>query len=127
MKATEVRGYLPTDPRVQLIEDLGFTVAPAVEELGADAGSTFYAQLALASAPEIVSHVIVGFADGLSAEELAALPIYRQVPALRNDAAVLIDDQGFGVAVSSSSPLSLHFALDQLVDDLATAAQNAAG
>ncbi len=119
--------YLPTDPRVQLIEDLGFTVAPAVEELGADAESTFYAQLALESAPEIVSDVVVGFADGLSAEEVAALPIYGQVPALRNDAAVLIDDQGFGAAVSSISPLSLPFALDQLVDDLATAAQNAAG
>lgn len=119
--------YLPTDPRVQLIEDLGFTIAPAVEELGADAESTFYAQLALESAPEIVSDVLVGFADGLSAEEVAALPIYRQVPALRNDAAVLIDDQGFGAAVSSISPLSLPFALDQLVEDLATAAQNAAG
>jgi iron complex transport system substrate-binding protein len=119
--------YLPTDPRVQLVEDLGFTVAPAVEELGADAGSTFYAQLALESAPEIESDVIVGFADGLSADEVAALPIYGQVPAIRNDAAVLIDDQGFGAAVSSISPLSLPFALEQLVDDLATAAQNAAG
>ena len=119
--------YLPTDPRVQLIEDLGFTVAPAVEELGADAESTFYAQLALENAPEIESDVIVGFADGLSAEEVAALPIYSRVPALQDDAAVLIDDQGFGAAVSSISPLSLPFALDQLVEDLATAAENAAG
>lgn len=119
--------YLPTDPRVQLIEDLGFTVAPAVEELGADAESSFYTQLGLENAPDIVSDVIVGFADGLSAEEVAALPIYAQVPAIRNDAAVLIDDQGFGAAVSSISPLSLPFALDQLVDDLAVAARNAAG
>ncbi len=120
--------YLPTDPRVQLIEDLGFTVAPAVEELGADAEEgTCYAQLALESAPEIDSDVIVGFADGLSAEEVAALPIYGQVPAIQDDAAVLIDDQGFGAAVSSISPLSLPFALEQLVDDLTTAAQNAAG
>jgi iron complex transport system substrate-binding protein len=119
--------YLPTDPRVQLIEDLGFTVASAVDELGADAESTFYAQLGLENAPDIDSDVIVGFADGLSAEEVAALPIYAQVPAIQDDAAVLIDDQGFGAAVSSISPLSLPFALDQLVDDLATAAQNAVG
>jgi iron complex transport system substrate-binding protein len=118
--------YLPTDPRVQLIEDLGFAVAPSVEELGADADSTFYAQLALESAPEIESDVIVGFADGLSAEEVAALPIYSQVPAIQSDAAVLIDDQGFGAAVSSISVLSLPYALDQLVDQLATASQNAA-
>ena len=81
--------YLPTDPRVQLIEDLGFTVAPSVDELGADAETTFYVQLALESAPEIVSDVLVGFADGLSAEEVTALPIYTQVPAIQNDAAVL--------------------------------------
>jgi len=119
--------YLPTDPRVQLIEDLGLTVAPSVDELGADAETTFYVQLALESAPEIVSDVIVGFADGLSAEEVTALPIYTQVPAIQNDAAVLIDDQGFGAAVSSISVLSLPYALDQLVDQLATAAENAAG
>jgi iron complex transport system substrate-binding protein len=117
--------YLPTDPRVQLIEDLGLTVAPSVDELGADAESTFYAQLALEAAPQIESDVIIGFADGLSADEVAALPIYSQVPAIRNDAAVLIDDQGFGAAVSSISVLSLPWALDQLVDQLAAAAQNA--
>ncbi|GAA3180023.1 iron-siderophore ABC transporter substrate-binding protein [Blastococcus jejuensis] len=117
--------YLPTDPRVQLIEDLGFTVAPAVETLGGDSESSFYAQLALESAPDIESDVIVGFADGLSAEEVAALPIYGQVPAIQDDAAVLIDDESFGAAVSSVSVLSLPYALDQLVDQLAAAAENA--
>ena len=117
--------YLPTDPRVQLIEDLGFTVAPAVEELGGGSENSFYAQLALESAPDIESDVIVGFADGLSADEVAALPIYSRVPAIADDAAVLIDDEGFGAAVSSVSVLSLPYALDQLVDQLAVAAGNA--
>lgn len=117
--------YLPTDPRVQLIEDLGFTVAPAVDTLGGDSENSFYAQLALESAPDIESDVIVGFADGLSAEEVAALPIYGQVPAIQDDAAVLIDDESFGAAVSSVSVLSLPYALDQLVDQLAAAAENA--
>ena len=77
-------------------------------------------------APEIESDVIVGFADGLSAEEVTALPIYGQVPAIQDAAAVLIDDQGFGAAVSSISVLSLPDALDQLVEQLAVAAENAA-
>ncbi len=116
--------YLPpTDPRVQLIEGLGFTVAPAVAELGAGADSTFFAQLARERAPEIDYDVIVGFADDLPAEEVAALPIYGRVPAIQDDAAVLIDDQGFGSAVSSISVLSLPFALDQL----SAAAENAGG
>ena len=119
--------YLPTDPRVQLIEDLGFTVAPWVDELGGDSENSFYAQLALESAPDITSDVLVGFADGLSVEEVAALPIYSQVPAIQNDSAVLIDDQSFAAAVSSVSVLATPFVLDQLVDQLADAAQNAAG
>ncbi len=119
--------YLPSDPRVQLIEDLGFTVAPSVEELGADAETTFYVQLALESAPEIESDVLVGFADGLSADEAAALPIYNQVPAIQDDAAVIIDDQSFAAAVSSVSVLAMPYVLDQLVDQLAEAAQSAAG
>jgi iron complex transport system substrate-binding protein len=118
--------YLPTDPRVQLIEDLGFTVAPSVEELGAGSGDSFFAQLSLESAPEVESDVIVGFADGLSAEEVAALPVYGQVPAIQRDAAVLIDDQSFGAAVSSVSVLSVPYALGQLVDQLSAAAQKAA-
>src|SRR3712207_8708019 len=55
---------------------------------------SFYAQLSLETAPEIDSDVIVGFADGLSAEEVLALPVYSRVPAVQDDAAVLIDDQG---------------------------------
>jgi iron complex transport system substrate-binding protein len=125
MGAENLYLYLPTDPRVQLIEDLGLTVAPSVAELGADSESTFYAQLSLETAPEIESDVLVGFADGLPADEVAALPVYSRVPAIERDAAVLIDDQGFGAAVSSVSVLSIPYALDQLVDQLAVAAENA--
>ena len=125
MGAESLYLYLPTDPRVQLIEDLGLTVAPSVEELGAGSDGSFYAQLSLETAPEIDSDVIVGFADGQSAEEVLALPVYSRVPAIQDDAAVLIDDQAFGAAVSSVSVLSIPFALEQLVDQLATAAGNA--
>ena len=125
MGAESLYLYLPTDPRVELIEDLGLTVAPSVEELGADRDSTFFAQLSLETAPDIESDVIVGFADGLSAEEVLALPVYSRVPAIQDDAAVLIDDEAFGAAVSSISALSIPYALDQLVEQLATAAANA--
>jgi iron complex transport system substrate-binding protein len=127
MSADALYLYLPTDPRVQLIEDLGFTVAPSVGELSAGAEESFFAQLSLESAPQIESDVLVGFADGLSADEVAALPIYSQVPAIQDDAAVLIDDQSFAAAVSSVSVLATPFVLDQLVDQLATAASNASG
>ena len=127
MSAEALYLYLPTDPRVQLIEDLGLTVAPSVGELSAGAEESFFAQLSLESAPEIESDVLVGFTEGLSVDEVVALPIYSQVPAIQDDAAVLIDDQSFAAAVSSVSVLSTPFVLDRLVDQLATAASNATG
>ena len=64
--------------------------------------------------------------DGLPADEVAALPVYSRVPAIQRDAAVLIDDQAFGAAVSSVSVLSIPFALARLADRLTVAAENAA-
>jgi iron complex transport system substrate-binding protein len=125
MGAESLYLYLPTDPRVQLIEDLGFTVAPSVGELAAGAEESFYAELSLESAPDLEADVLVGFADGLRADEVAALPIYSQVPAIQRDSAVLIDDEAFAAAVSSVSVLSTRFVLDQLVEQLATAAARA--
>src|SRR3954468_9794265 len=118
--------YLGEDPRVQLIEKLGFGLDPSVDTLAGtgDAG-TFYSQISLERAPEITADVVIGFADGLTAEEVAAQPVYAQVPAVQRGSAVIVDDQEFAAAMSSVSVLSIPFALDQLVDRLATAAGNA--
>ena len=124
--AEALYAYLPSDPRVQLIEDLGFTPAPSVDELaeGADAG-TFYAQLSLEQAPDIESDVLVGFTDGLTAEEALNSDLYSSVPAIGRDAAVVLDDQEVAAAASSVSVLSIPFVVDELVDGLADAAANA--
>lgn len=118
--------YLPSDPRVQLIEALGMEVAPSVEKLSGDADAgQFFTELSLERAPDIASDVLVGFADGMTAAEVTESPVYSQIPAVQDDAAVIIDDQGFAAAVSSVSVLSIPFALDALVEDLSTAAANA--
>lgn len=118
--------YLPTDPRVQLIEDLGLTVAPSVETLAEGSESTFYAQLSLEAAPEIDSDVLIGFADGMTSEEVLSSSLYSRVPAIARKAAVVIDDQSFAAAASSVSVLAIPYSLTQLVDGLAAAAASAA-
>src|SRR4051794_39399805 len=118
--------YLGEDPRVQLIEKLGLTLDPAVDTLaGTGEASTFYSQISLERAPEITADVVIGFADGLTADEVQSLPVYAQVPAVQRGSAVVVDDQEFAAAMSSVSVLSIPFALDELVDQLATAAGNA--
>jgi iron complex transport system substrate-binding protein len=116
--------YLPTDPRVQLIEDLGLEVAPSVEELGAGS-EAFFAQLSLEQAPAIESDVLVGFADGMTAEEVVSSNLYSSVPAIEREAAVVLDDQTVAAAASSVSVLAIPYVLEQLVDRLADAAANA--
>ena len=118
--------YLGADPRVQLIEKLGFSLDPSVDTLAAtgDAAS-FYSQISLERAPEIAADVVVGFADGLTADEVRAQPVYARVPAVQRGSAVIVDDEEFAAAMSSVSVLSIPFALDRLVDRLATAAGNA--
>ena len=119
--------YLGADPRVQLIEKLGFTLDPSVDTLAAtgDAG-TFYSQISLERAPEIAADVVVGFTDGLTADEVKAQPVYAQVPAVQRGSAVIVDDEEFAAAMSSVSVLSIPFALGRLVDQLAAAADDAA-
>jgi iron complex transport system substrate-binding protein len=117
--------YLPTDPRVQLIEDLGLTVAPSVEELGGNSDSSFFAQLSLEQAPAIESDVLIGFADGMTADEVVSSDLYASVPAIERDAAVVLDDQTVAAAASSVSVLAIPYVLDQLVDGLAAAANAA--
>jgi iron complex transport system substrate-binding protein len=126
MGADSLYLYLPSDPRVQLIQDLGLTVAPSVATL-ANGATTFYAQLSPERAPDIDADVVVGFADGMTASEVTSSPVYSRVPAVGRGSAVVIDDDTFAAAVSSVSVLSIPYALDQLVDRLSTAAKAAAG
>ena len=127
MGAESLYLYLPTDPRVQLIEDLGLTVAPSVASLAEGSQSTFYAQLSLEAAPDIESDVVIGFADGMTSEEVLSSRLYSSVPAIARDAAVVVDDQGFAAAASSVSVLAIPYSLEQLVDGLSAAAANAQG
>jgi iron complex transport system substrate-binding protein len=127
MGAKSLYLYLPTDPRVQLIEDLGLTVAPSVATLAAGSTGTFYAQLSLEAAPDIDSDVVIGFADGMTSAEVLSSPLYSSVPAIARNAAVVIDDQAFAAAASSVSVLAIPYSLDQLVDGLAAAAARAQG
>jgi iron complex transport system substrate-binding protein len=117
--------YLPSDPRVQLIEDLGLTVDPSVLELAEGNESSFYAQLSLEAAPEIESDVLIGFADGMTADEVLTSDLYSSVPAIERDAAVVLDDQTVAAAASSVSVLAIPYVLDQLVGGLAEAAATA--
>ena len=111
---------------MQLVEGLGLTLDPAVQDL-AKAGeqTTFYSTVSLERAPEITSDVLVAWTAG-PADEVTSLPIYTQVPALQRGSAVVVDDAAFVFGASAVSVLSVPWVLDQLVDQLSAAVEKAA-
>jgi iron complex transport system substrate-binding protein len=126
MGAERLSLYLGSDPRVQLIEKLGLSLDPSVDTLaGSGDAGTFYSEISLEKAPEIAADVVIGFADGISAGEVKALPVYAQVPAIQRNSAVIVDDEEVAAGMSAVSVLSIPWVLDKLVDQLATASGNA--
>ena len=111
--------YLPADPRVEFIEDLGFTTAPSVSEL--DTGeATFYYTLGYENLDRLTSDVLIAYAD--SQEQMDAFLASDQAALLPQVAAGKVVQIVGEAEVASMSPptaLSVAWGLDAYVDALA--------
>jgi len=124
MTADKLYLSLPSDPRVQLLESLGLVVAPSVTELDTGREGQFYTEVSLERASDISSDVLIAITEGLSAEEVVALPAYARIPAIQRDATVIMNDQDIAAAFSMVSVLTIPWTVDQLVTRLSAAARN---
>jgi iron complex transport system substrate-binding protein len=113
--------YSGADPRVQFLEDLGFTVAPSVEEL--DTGeSTFYYTLSTENVDQLDSDVLLSYAPSEKrADEVAADPTYQAMEQLREDRVATVAGEAVVSSVSPPTALSLTYSLDTFVEALAGA------
>jgi len=112
--------YMPGDTRVALLTDLGLTLAPSVADLTPDAGS-FYATLGLENADTLddVDVLFTWFNDTDEQAATEAQPLWRQIPALTSGSYLTMIDRQLGMAVSVASPLSIPWALDAYVPQIA--------
>ncbi len=106
--------YTDQDSRGRLLTELGFTIPQPILDL---AGDLFYAQgsgenLALVDA-DLVTYVTE------ERDEVDALPLWQSIPAV-SDGRSLFVDQGLAGAMSFSTTLSLPFAIEGLVPQVAT-------
>lgn len=118
--------YTSLDNRSRMLEEFGLT-APSVVKENED-GKAFFVELSSERAAEIDADLLVTYVD--SADQMEAVkadPNLGQIPALKNDAVVTIDNAnpGGGAAMSSPTTLTIESALEDVLPKLAEAAQKA--
>lgn len=114
--------YLPGDTRVSLLTSLGLELAPSVADLTASEG-TFAATLGLENADQLADADVLftWFNDETEQQATEAQPLWQQIPAFQRGSYLPMLDPQLGMAVSVASPLSIPWALDAYVPQIAEA------
>lgn len=113
--------YLPGDPRVDMLHELGLVDSPGVLAL-AEQEQTFYAEVAKERVRDVDSDLVIGY--GMTRAELRADPVYATMPAVAADAVAWLEDQSL-VSATSATVLNIPWQLERLLPLLDAAAANA--
>jgi iron complex transport system substrate-binding protein len=112
--------YLPGDSRVDILLDLGMVNAPIVEKLSKP--GQFYGTVSAERAPEMDSDVFITYAEtDDDLETFTNDPLLGQVPAIRSGHVLASTDQTDALGMSAPSPLSLPYAMEKFVPQVAAA------
>jgi iron complex transport system substrate-binding protein len=115
--------YMPGDPRVQILNEMGFVNAPGVDKLETtNTQKEFALSISKEKVADIDADVLVAYVDGLTATKFAADPVYAALPSVRKGSAYVLEDQQVISGMSSVSVLSVPWVLDKIVPGLAKAA-----
>jgi len=118
--------YMPTDPRVQILNEMGFVNAPGVEALQeTNTKKEFAVTISKEKVADIDADVVVGYVDGLGAAKFNADPVYSGLGAVKQGSAYLMEDQQVISGMSAVSVLSVPWVLDKIIPNLAKAASAA--
>jgi len=117
--------YLPADPRVEILEDLGFVSPASVTDL--DSGeSTFYTTVSPESLDRIDSEVVLTFVDDGGLDAFTASTTAQLIPAVKKGAVAALVN-GPEVSALTPTPLTLPWILPTLTERLAAATAIAQG
>ncbi|MBO0979517.1 ABC transporter substrate-binding protein [Microbacterium sp. SD291] len=117
--------YLPRDPRVPLIEELGFTVSPDIAALESTTDE-FFASVSLEELGDIESQFHIGWVN--SAEDVANTvddPLVARWTPIAGSSYYFVDDQRLAWATTAPSVLSIPSTIDDLADALSGALASA--
>ncbi len=122
--SSNINVYLPTDPRVQVLTELGFVNAPGVEKLAADnAGGSFFKTISYENIADIDADVIVGFTDGSG--DPSGIPAVGGLGAVKRGSTAFLSDTRVIGGLSNVNVLSTPWVLGQITPTLSEAAKRA--
>lgn len=117
--------YTGADPRVQFLEDLGFTVAPSVAKLAGDEKG-FYITLSTERLDELTSDVLLSYVpDQARVEAIEKDKTLQALPQLKAGTVASVVGESYVSSVSPPTALSLTWGLDAFVDALVPAVKAA--
>jgi len=115
--------YMPGDPRVQILNEMGFKNAPGVDALEkTNAKKEFALTISKEKVADADADVLVAYVDGLGAKKFQADPVYSSLGAVKRGSAYAMEDQQVISGMSAVSVLSVPWVLDKIVPSLSKAA-----
>ena len=113
---SEVGVYIGTDPRVQMIEDLGFKLSDGAAALGSD---NFYVPVAYENLNTLDADVFITWqSDQAELDAALANPIFARFAPVASGHHLAMLDRAFVMATSAPSVLSIPWSLEKLVPEL---------
>lgn len=121
--------YRATDPRVQLLVELGMVLAPSVTDLDPKPGDgSYYFPLSFENLSKLDSDVLVAyFGSQDEADTFAKDPLVAAMPQVKQGRFSPIVGESFVMASSAPTVLSIPWMLESYVPKLAAAAAKSAG
>ncbi|WP_329005591.1 iron-siderophore ABC transporter substrate-binding protein [Kribbella sp. NBC_00709] len=115
--------YMPGDPRVQILNEMGFKNAPGVEALEkTNTKKEFSLAISKEKVADVDADVLIAYVDGIGTQKFLADPVYSSLKAVKSGGAYALQDQQVISGMSAVSVLSVPWVLDKMLPGLAKAA-----
>ena len=122
--AEKIYAFTDVDNRPRFLSELGMVQSPAVTEAFSGSSDEFAVTWSPERADELTSDILVTFATSPDVREaIESDPLLGRIPAVEAGRMVLQTDEQQVLSISAASPLSLPWALDNVVPDIIDAAQ----
>ena len=116
--------YMPGDPRVQILNEMGFKNAPGVEALEkTNTKKEFALTISKEKISDVDADVLVAYVDGIGTQKFLADPVYSSLGAVKRGSAYSMQDPQVISGMSAVSVLSVPWVLDKILPGLTKAAQ----
>ena len=124
--AEKIYAFTDVDNRPRFLEQLGMVQAPVVAEASSGSPDQFAVSWSPERADELTSDILVTYAASPEVRQaIESDPLLGRIPAVEAGRMVIQTDEQQVLSISASSPLSLPWALDNVVPDIIAAADQA--